>query len=65
MEYLRGKDYPNMCGKCQRAIDLAHNTICIIGVDDEYANDPEGPCMYAYDNKMFCGGVTCDNRPQE
>jgi hypothetical protein len=56
MDYLTGKDYKGLCNVCKSAIDTAHMIIVELGPDDQYANDPEGPSMFAYDHGWFCGG---------
>ncbi len=70
IEILVGKDYPEMCKECQAEIDRAAT---ILGFGPDVADtggpvgvsveDPEGPCMYAYDMGWFCdksmGGTTC------
>jgi len=56
VDYLTGKDYPDMCDTCKDAINKAHMIIVEMGPGDEYADDPEGPSMFAYDRGWFCGG---------
>ena len=53
MKYLTGKDYDWLCSKCQIAIDRAYDLIKMGMVSDDYADDNEGPCMLAYDKRMF------------
>ena len=55
MQYLKGKDYDNLCKMCQRAIDDCL-TIVSIGPDTD---DTEAPYMFAADNGFLCGGRTC------
>lgn len=57
-KFLTGKDYPWLCSQCQQQIDL------VVGLMDDLpdTDDEEGPCMYVYDNAMFCGGTECKNR---
>ena len=50
--YLTGKDY-NCCGSCKKAIDEAYGLI-LLGVADDYLDDPEGPSMLAYDKRWLC-----------
>ena len=60
MKYLSGKDYPHLCSYCQARIDEAVE-FCIMGPDSD---DEEGPCMFVYDHRMFCGGDECINHPE-
>ena len=60
MEYLTGDDYPDLCDKCRAAISVIAG-ICE-ELPDEYAGDEEGPCNYAYDNGLLCGGNDCAER---
>lgn len=57
MKYLEGKSYDNLCGECQAVVDI------VVGMmpelDDRYADDNEGPLMYACDHRMLCGGRYC------
>jgi hypothetical protein len=61
MEFLTGKDYPHLCPACQIAVDNCLDLV-MFGSDTD---DPEAPCMYAYDHNMFCGGSSCDNRTDD
>lgn len=58
--HLVGKDYSNLCAVCQAAIDLAASLLPEL--PDEYADDLEGPIMWACDNRLMCGGGHCTNR---
>jgi hypothetical protein len=53
MKYLTGKDYAWLCDNCQKAIDLAYTMIVDGLVNDQYADDNEGPCMLAYDRRLM------------
>ena len=54
MKYLTGKDYPESCEMCQRAIDNAFELITLGLVGEDYIEDPEGPSMLAYDKRWTC-----------
>ncbi len=56
MEFLTGKDYPELCGKCRAAIDAA---ALLFEGDQEDTDDNEAPLMYAGDHRMLCGGGDC------
>jgi|TARA_R100000152_G_C6778107_1_gene208517 hypothetical protein len=58
MKYLTGKDYDWLCEDCQKVIDRAYLLIVDGFASDEYADDNEGPSMFAYDNRMF--GSCCE-----
>ncbi|MHA2312777.1 MAG: hypothetical protein ACXADF_14895 [Candidatus Thorarchaeota archaeon] len=62
-KYLTGKDYTHMCTACQLAIDMAANVVPHAA--DGYSSDEEGPAMLAHDQRMYCGGHTCVNPPDE
>jgi hypothetical protein len=57
MKYYSGKDYPYLCVDCQRAID----EIATLYNEGEMpdTDDPEAPCMYVYDHRMYCDGHKC------
>ena len=58
-KYLTGKDYPHLCPSCRAVIDMIVGTCSEL--PDEYASDEEGPCDFAYDQRLFCGGNECIN----
>ena len=58
MEFLTGKDYPQLCAVCQGAINAcALGLECALDTDNE-----EAPCDMAYDRRLFCGGDHCANK---
>ena len=54
IEYLTGKDYPDLCDNCKRSIDDAHELIVMGFVSEDYVIDNEGPSMLAYDKRWTC-----------
>ena len=60
---LTGKDYPHLCSACQQAIDDAAMLVTEDGPDEAMEND-EAACDYVYDHGLFCGGHTCENKPE-
>ena len=56
---LTGKNYTWLCSKCQKAIDNAYSLIIEGFVNDQYADDDEGPCMLAYDKGWLRGCSEC------
>ena len=54
MKYLIGKDYPDLCQKCQDAIDSGYEMIITLCTSEEYIEDSEGPSMFAYDRGWLC-----------
>jgi len=59
MKYYTGKDYPESCDKCKRAIDDAHGLIVNGFVDESYVDDIEGPCNLAYDKRWLNDDNDC------
>ena len=59
VKYLIGKDYSDLCGQCQKAINDAHDLLVMGFVSEEYLTDNEGPCMIAYD-KGWLNCRECD-----
>ena len=58
MKYLTGDDYPALCDKCRATITVIAG-ICE-ELPSEYADDEEGPCNFAYDHGLLCGGYFCN-----
>tara|TARA_R100000808_G_scaffold940_2_gene4529 strand:+ start:721 stop:900 length:180 start_codon:yes stop_codon:yes gene_type:complete len=58
MKYLTGKDYPDLCFNCQKAVDMGMHLISM-GFADDYIEDNEGPSMIAYDKGWLCNDA-CD-----
>lgn len=58
MKYLTGKDYPDLCDRCQAAVNGAA-LIVAIGADTD---DEEAPLNFVYDNGLYCGGYSCTNK---
>mgnify|MGYP003152029269 CR=1 FL=1 len=56
IRFYTGKDYPDLCNKCRTTIDKCVDLVHM-GADTD---DKEAPAMYAYDNKLFCGGHDCE-----
>ena len=54
MKFLIGKDYPELCDGCKKAIDDAHMLIVEGFANESYLLDPEGPSMLAYDKRWTC-----------
>tara|TARA_Y100001937_G_scaffold94395_1_gene128027 strand:+ start:317 stop:499 length:183 start_codon:yes stop_codon:yes gene_type:complete len=59
MQYLTSKDYPNLCDRCKKAIDDAHELIVMNFVSEEYIDDDEGPSMLAYDKGWLSDDSRC------
>jgi len=62
VEYLIGKDYPNMCEDCQHTISACAELVAMgpdVTVTGVRIDDNEAPLMFATDNRMLCGGRTC------
>lgn len=58
---LTGIDYPELCAKCRAAIDTMY-AMLESGPDyDRY--DDEAAINLVYDNRMYCGGHECINKP--
>lgn len=60
MEFLTGKDYDYLCDGCRAVIDQMASMLTESGEDTD---NEEAPCDYVYDNRMFCGGHECVNKP--
>jgi len=63
MSHLTGKDYPELCEDCRRAIAAAAAMMVFLPDDDD--DDDEAPCNFVYDSRLFCGGHECVNKPKE
>lgn len=59
--FLTGRDYLELCGSCRSMID----SVVELVQEGPDTNDDEAPCNYVYDNKLFCGGHYCANKPSE
>jgi hypothetical protein len=63
--YLVGKDYTDLCPKCQAAIDRAAGLFAEKELSEHLASrwsvedDPERPIMWVGDHAGFCGGRVC------
>lgn len=56
VKFLTGKDYPNLCSSCQKVITDAAQLLTETEPETE---NTEAPIMYAYHNRLFCGGHCC------
>lgn len=61
-----GADYPHLCKKCRDEIDAAALVLGLSKDDgpDTPDDDDEAACDYVYDHGLFCGGKTCENKPE-
>ena len=60
IEFLTGKNYPNLCSFCRKAIDdIAQLFMEGLMADTD---DPEAPCTAVYDRGLYCGGHECINK---
>ena len=50
MQFLVGKDYPELCATCRGAIDSA----AMLLEEGPDTDDEEAPCMLAYDMGWLC-----------
>jgi hypothetical protein len=60
IQFLTGKDYPDLCPACQSAIDQSVELVR----EGEDTNDQEAPLNFAGDHNMLCGGRTCKVKEQ-
>lgn len=63
VRFLTGDDYPHLCQDCRATISAI--AASIFDGDQADTDDNEAPAMYVYDNKMYCGGHECVNKPGE
>lgn len=60
IEFLTGKDYPELCSFCRSAIDDMAQLFKEGLMAD--TDDTEAPCMEVYDRGMYCGEYECVNK---
>jgi hypothetical protein len=65
MEFLTGKDYPWLCEECRGQVDRVAALFAEGAMPD--TDNPEAPCDYVYDNRLFCGdnGAYCRGDEEE
>ncbi len=59
-DFLTGKDYPYLCDTCRATID---QIALLFNGDQADTDDPEAPAMMVYDQRLYCGGHECVNKP--
>jgi hypothetical protein len=65
VNYLTGKDYPELCEVCRGAISACAEVVAVgpdVTASGVRKDDEEAPLMYAGDHRMLCGGHICAER---
>ena len=66
-KFIPASEYIWLCDKCQNKLTQITQALesQVNDLSDIQLSDDELPCNWMYDNELFCGGWSCENRKKE